>query len=183
MKASDLSNQNIRSFWSEASLWNPDWIGPSSWLEHAPFAFWITQAIRPKKLVELGTHHGFSYLAFCQAVQRLELGTACYAVDTWRGDEHSGFYSEEIFLSLSAYHDRRYSNFSRLLRMKFDEAVAYFEDKSVDLLHIDGRHFYEDVREDFSLSGARSYLSALSCYFTTSMSASGNSVFGDSGKN
>ena len=42
-----------------------------------------------------------------------------------------------------------YSNFSKLLRATFDEAVNQFDDGSIDLLHLDGRHFYEDVKHDF----------------------------------
>ncbi len=38
---------------------------PASWHEHTPFAFLIMQMLRPKAFVELGTHTGNSYLAFC----------------------------------------------------------------------------------------------------------------------
>jgi len=105
--------------------------------------------LRPGIFVELGAHNGFSYLAFCQAVQRLGATTKCYAVDTWKGDEHAGFYGEEVFAKLNELHERRYSGFSRLIRSTFDEALPHFSDGTVDLLHIDGRHRYEDVAHDF----------------------------------
>jgi hypothetical protein len=135
---------------SSPAFWTPDHLSePGGWVSHIPFAFWIIAASRPLRLVELGTHTGNSYLAFCQAVRRLELTTACYAVDTWQGDDHSGRYGKEIFAELSAYHDSMYSSFSQLLRMPFDEGVNHFTDGSIDLLHIDGCHTYEAVKHDF----------------------------------
>ena len=119
------------------------------WIGHIPFAAWLIQSIKTSIFVELGTYSGNSYLAFCQAVKEGKLSTRCYAVDTWRGDIHGGFYSEEIFLDLSGYHENHYSSFSRLLRMTFDEAVPYFADDSIELLHIDGLHTYEAVKHDF----------------------------------
>lgn len=61
------------------------------WHFHIPFAFVITAMHKPEKFVELGTHKGDSYCAFCQAVDELGLNTACYAVDSWQGDEQTGF--------------------------------------------------------------------------------------------
>ncbi len=130
-------------------MWIPDWIVASGWHQHAPFAFWLIEAAQPRTFVELGTYSGFSYLCFCQAIQALGLGTTAYAIDTWKGDEHSGFYGEELLSALKSYHDSRYGGFSQLIRSTFAEALDYFDDQSVDLLHIDGRHFYDDVRHDF----------------------------------
>lgn len=126
----------------------PRQVLPSAWTGHLPFAFWAVEEGRPRILVELGSHNGTSYLGFCQAVARCGLETKCYAVDTWQGDEHSGFYGDEVFEALTA-HNAPYSGFSQLMRMTFDEALTYFADGSVDLLHIDGLHTYEAVKHDF----------------------------------
>src|SRR5262245_47251993 len=76
-----------RDFFRPLSLWLPDDLVPSTWHEHAPFAFWLMEVAKPRLVVELGTHHGFSYLVFCQAIRRLALDATAFAVDTWQGDE------------------------------------------------------------------------------------------------
>ncbi|NLY16448.1 MAG: glycosyltransferase [Gammaproteobacteria bacterium] len=120
-----------------------------SWHRHIPFAFAVLEMLKPSVFVELGSHWGDSYCAFCQGVQQQRLATRCYAVDTWQGDEHAGHYGNEVYEDLSAWHNPRYSAFSTLLRMTFDDALAHFPDGSVDLLHIDGLHTYEAVKHDF----------------------------------
>jgi glycosyltransferase involved in cell wall biosynthesis/SAM-dependent methyltransferase len=131
-------------------FWRPERLGaPSAWWEHVPFAYWLVCAVAPRIFVELGTHTGVSYAAFCEAVNRAGLGTRCYAVDTWQGDPHAGFYGPEILNDLRSFHDEHFAAFSTLLEFTFDEALAHFEDQSIDLLHIDGVHTYEGVRHDF----------------------------------
>jgi Methyltransferase domain len=144
------SESLLKSCLSPASFWSPERVGPQPhWLEHAPFAFWLIEALRPRTIVELGTHGGFSYFVFCQAVQRLGLATRCWAVDTWKGDVHTGIYGEKIFQQVRDYHNSRFSYFSILVRSTFQEALSKFDDRTIDLLHVDGSHSYDDVKADY----------------------------------
>jgi GT2 family glycosyltransferase len=131
---------------NESAFWKPLHVVHSTWLEHAPFAFWLIDAIRPKALVALGTYNGFSYMAFCQAVRRLELSTACFAVEPWSVDEDA---SDEGFARLSQVNQAHYAAFSTLLRCSYDEALSYVGDGAIDLLQMDGRGTYDAVRTDF----------------------------------
>lgn len=120
----------------------------SGWTEHVPLAMLLVEMLQPQVLVELGTQRGVSYCAFCQAVAESQTGTRCYAVDTWLGDVHATHYKESVFQDLREHH-RQYESFSTLLRMTFDEALPHIPDASVDLLHIDGLHFYDAVKKDY----------------------------------
>jgi hypothetical protein len=124
-------------------------VEPQYWVPHIPFAFWIVEALRPRTFVELGTMSGNSYSAFAQAVQLHSVECACYAIDTWKGDQHTGQYGPDVFEDWRPFHDQHFGAFSRLVPSTFDDALEKFEDGSVDLLHIDGFHTYEAVRHDF----------------------------------
>lgn len=134
---------------SSSMLISPRAIQMSAWLGHIPFASWLIEQLQPSTIVELGSHRGASFLGLCQAVQEQGLSARVFAVDTWEGDEHAGFYGDDIYNELREYQQRNYAGISEMLRMRFSEALQYFQDGSVDLLHIDGLHTYEAVREDF----------------------------------
>jgi len=121
---------------------------PNAWVGHTPFAYWVIETLKPATFVELGTHTGNSYFSFCQSIQDNRTETKAFAVDTWQGDAHAGFYDESIFDGVKNT-NLEYSTFSTLLRTTFDSALEYFEDGTVDLLHIDGLHTYEAVKHDF----------------------------------
>ena len=139
----------IQTLARRSMFWRPVYLAQSAWLEHIPFAFWLTEAHRPRLFVELGVHYGVSYFAFCQAVERLGLDTRCFGIDTFKGDEHAGAYGDNVFEQVRAHNELQYSGFSRIVRSTFDDALKHFDDGSVDLLHIDGLHTVDAVRHDF----------------------------------
>jgi hypothetical protein len=150
MATTNAKNSNGEGILKANSLfWSPDYLEPSAWLEHIPFSFWLIENFKPDNIVELGVYNGTSYFSFCQAVERLNLNTRTYGVDSWKGDEHAGFYEEEVYKRVVAYNNNKYSKFSTLIRSTFDEARTYFSSASVNLLHIDGLHTYEAVKHDF----------------------------------
>lgn len=122
----------------------------TAWFGHIFFAYDLIRNTKPKKIVELGTHYGHSFFSFCQAVKDEEYDAKLFAVDTWKGDEHSGFYGKEVFDQVQQIKTTFYSNQKiELIKKTFDEALKDFEDNSIDLLHIDGLHTYEGVNHDF----------------------------------
>jgi GT2 family glycosyltransferase/glycosyltransferase involved in cell wall biosynthesis len=120
----------------------------SAWFGHIPFAFWLMRALQPDLLVELGTHHGISFTAFCQSVLNEGLSTQCFAINTWSGDDRAGNSAEEVYEDLHTYVEQHFAGFSHILRSGFDDALSRFADGSIDLLHIDGLHAYETLRHD-----------------------------------
>lgn len=122
---------------------------PRGWEGHILFADMLVRGVRPRLLVELGTHTGVSFFAFCEAVRAAWLPTRCIAVDTWKGDEQAGFYGEEVYADVAAHAEAHYPLIATLMRMPFDEALASMDEASIDILHIDGLHTYDAVRHDF----------------------------------
>ncbi|HYN77506.1 MAG TPA: class I SAM-dependent methyltransferase [Lamprocystis sp. (in: g-proteobacteria)] len=100
-------------------------------------------------VVDHGTLAVGSGFYLCHAVRVVRAPTACYAVDTWEREEparrsDTGFSGDECC----------YAEVSRLLRMPLREAVGFFSDETITLLHLDGistdgLHDYEAVRDRF----------------------------------
>jgi len=151
LSGSDPTSLTIQPLAQRSMFWRPAYLESSALLEHIPFAFWLVEAQRPEVLVELGTHYGVSYFAFCQAVEKLGLGTRCFAIDHWKNDDQTGLHDESVFEKVNCYNEAQYSGFSRMLRGAFDDALPYFADASIDLLHIDGLNSYEAVSHNFQV--------------------------------
>jgi predicted O-methyltransferase YrrM len=133
----------------DADTLNPN-LACSPWGGHRHFAYDLTVAVKPNRIVELGSHYGCSLFAFAQAIKDYSLTSELYGVDTWLGDAQAGFYSSDVFNLVKRTIAENFNCVSiSLLRKTFLEALTDIEDGSVDILHIDGLHTYEAVMEDF----------------------------------
>lgn len=127
--------------------------GPSygtAWVGHINFAYYLISELQPNTVVELGTHGGASYFAFCDSIKLNNLKTKSYAIDTWQGEEHAGKYKNNVYEFVSAVNQNNFSEFSLLLRSTFEDAAERFSKNSIDMLHIDGFHSYEAVSLDYN---------------------------------
>ena len=141
----------------EADKYNPVMLRYAPWAGHRAFAYDYVMYRRPSCIVELGSHYGCSAFAFLQAMKDGGITGSFYAVDTWEGDSFTkNDYREDICGQYKEIQDACFSGQdsssgpdAHMLRMTFDEASRLFADASIDLLHIDGSHLYEDVKHDF----------------------------------
>ena len=121
---------------------------PSAWIGHAPFMKFIIRELEPKIFVELGVHNGFSFFVGCQAIKECGLSAKAFAIDHWEGDSQAGFFDDSVYQGVLEINSK-YSEFSTLLKSNFSDAINNFNNETIDLLHIDGFHSYESVKEDF----------------------------------
>lgn len=135
----------------ESDQYNPEMMKYSPWSGHRYFGYDYIANIKPRLMVELGSYYGCSAFTFLQAVKDFELQAEFYAVDTWSGDSFTvSDYQENIYDQYKRIQEACFSNQkAHMLRMTFDEAVESFKNETIDLLHIDGSHAYEDVKHDF----------------------------------
>ncbi|UZF91299.1 class I SAM-dependent methyltransferase [Bosea sp. NBC_00550] len=120
----------------------------SAWSRLIPVLFALFSILRPRRYVELGVHNGMSFFAACQVAEHLNIHTQCVAVDSWVGDEHASFHTSDVFDTFRATIAKRYPQ-QYYVQGFFSDALKSFDSKSVDLLHIDGYHTYEAVKDDF----------------------------------
>ncbi len=135
----------------ECDPYNPVLLENSPWVGHRRFAYDYVAAIRPKTIVELGSYYGCSSFAFLQAMKDHAPDSVFYAVDTWAGDSFTATdYQEDIYGAYRQINEACFGMLqSRMVRTTFDEACGGFAPGSIDLLHIDGSHRYEDVKHDY----------------------------------
>ena len=144
------SKSVLSSCISPPSFWSPIWMRlDSGWLEHAPFAFWLVDALRPRLIVELGRGCGCSFAAFCQAVKDLNIDCRCYGIERRHDDGDQMPADESAFRAISDQIDLHYKSFARLIRLDCESVQPTLQGQSVDLLHIDSDQTYDELRADY----------------------------------
>lgn len=120
------------------------------WTGHTFFAYDLVRNMNPDKIVELGTFKGTSFYSMSQAAKDGDFATKLFAVDTWEGDENTGYYGDDIYELVKTIMRKEYRDVkARLLRMTFDKATKEFGNEEIDILHIDGLHTYDAVKHDY----------------------------------
>lgn len=135
----------------ECDTYNLEMMKYSPWSGHRLFAYDYICNMKPARIVELGSYYGCSAFSFLQALKDNNMQSSFWAVDTWEGDSFTeNDYTENIYQAYREIQDKCFDKQdAHMLRMTFDEAYEKFEDHTIDLLHIDGSHNYEDVKHDF----------------------------------
>lgn len=121
----------------------------------------------PQVCVEIGVFGGSSIYPTASALKYLGSGVV-YAIDPWSREECLKGYAptdpnyiwwnqvdqEKIYQGFEAMLQRfELTPYSKTLRMTSREALAQFEDESIDILHIDGNH-----TEQIALADAKMFL-------------------------
>lgn len=115
----------------------------SAWIGHEQFADWLVKRVKPKVTVDLGVDYGFSL--FTLALPKI--GTV-YGIDSFEADAHAGYHADNYDVVLKFKEDNNFDNVE-IIRGWFSE-VAKTWDKPIDILHIDGLHTYDAIREDWT---------------------------------
>ena len=132
----------------ESDIINPQ-LRFAYWEGHRDFVYDLINFVKPKMITELGSQYGCSLFTFCQSVKDNNLNTKIRAVDMWSGDIGAPDTGEEVFALVNKIKDTYFSELDiKLYQMRFDDALPDFEDESIDILHIDGGHTFEDVDHD-----------------------------------
>ena len=114
------------------------------WKGHRGFAEWLVSYLKPKVTVDLGVDWGFS--TFCFAMPRIG---HVYGIDSFEGDPYAGHRDDSIYnLVLHKQEKLHLKDNVTFIKGYFDD-VAKTWDKKIDILHIDGDHSYESVKNDF----------------------------------
>lgn len=121
----------------------------SAWYGHGKFAIKLVETLKPEITVELGVEYGYSSFSFAYP----KIGKV-YGVDWFKGDVTMGMKNnpEHTKIALLESYNEMKSKYGidniDFIESEFDE-LAKIWDKKIDILHIDGCHTYDAVKNDY----------------------------------
>ena len=142
-----LSNFNHYHFAFPIERYSVDWVESitSAWTGHRIFAEWLVWNTFPETIVELGVDYGYSTFVFANALKGTS-GTI-YGIDLFMGDVHTGYRNTYETVKKNIV-DHAVTNLE-LVVGEFD-SISKLWKTPIDILHIDGLHTYEAVKNDFT---------------------------------
>lgn len=126
-------------------LTNLDDTPATAWRGHRKFAEWLVQFMKPEVIVDLGVDWGYSSFSF--AISRIG---HVYGIDNFVGDDYVGIdegRQKYQFVMMKREKLHLKDNLT-IIEGDFTE-VAKTWDKKINILHIDGDHKYESIKNDF----------------------------------
>ena len=112
-----------------------------NWRDHRQFADWLVRRIQPETIVDLGVDYAYS--TFCFAVPQIG---HIYGIDSFEGDSFAGIRNTYDYV-LEKQKELEFNNIT-FIKGYFDDVVKTWN-KQIDILHIDGLHTYEAVKNDY----------------------------------
>lgn len=114
---------------------------PTSWTDHIYFAQWIVKRLNPDVIVDLGVDYGYS--TFCFALPGIG---RVYGIDSFDGDPQAGYKNTYEYV-INKQRELGLDNI-KFLKGYFG-IIAKKWKKPIDILHIDGFHTYNAVKNDY----------------------------------
>jgi hypothetical protein len=114
---------------------------PTGWTDHITFAQWIVNRKNPEVTVDLGVDFGYS--TFCFALPKI--GTV-YGIDCFEGDPMVGF--KNTFEYVKQKKKELQFNHVKFVKGYFGMVAKQWK-HPIDILHIDGYHTYQAVKNDY----------------------------------
>jgi predicted nucleic acid-binding Zn-ribbon protein len=129
----------------------PRFLISSDRIEHVPFVAWLTETLKPRGFVEIGTDSVVLYFAICQIAQQLGIETVCRAFFASAGFEGGPAAVE----AAGEHHELYYSAQSKVIWSDPSERLDEFADGSIDLLSIDATRSTKAVTEILQVRQAK----------------------------
>lgn len=117
----------------------------SAWYDHGIFAAELVKYLQPEVIVDLGVDEGYS--SFCFAAYNVG---DVYGIDSFTGDTQTGAkYTLPKVVKLQYYVKENYDiNNVYFIPGLFEDVLGEWK-KEIDILHIDGFHSEEAVKNDY----------------------------------